>query len=137
MNLSALGGTLLILARRRAWRRRHRGCREEGGLPRTDSLHAGRVDASQAQTDVASFAFLEPAADAFRNYYRSGQRLSPPEMLVDRAKLPILTVCLLRLSAPPFSAPAIPRTRRVAEEIPYNLHSRNEAHPVLDHADAF
>jgi catalase-peroxidase len=52
----------------------------------------GRVDASQAQTDVASFAYLEPAADGFRNYFRSGQRLSPPEMLVDRAKLLTLTV---------------------------------------------
>jgi catalase-peroxidase len=52
----------------------------------------GRVDASQAQTDVASFAFLEPAADGFRNYYRTGQSLSPAEMLVDRAKLLTLTV---------------------------------------------
>ena len=52
----------------------------------------GRVDASEAQTDVASFAFLEPAADGFRNYFRSGQSLSPPEMLVDRAKLLTLTV---------------------------------------------
>ena len=52
----------------------------------------GRADALQAQTDVASFAFLEPAADGFRNYFRSGQRLSPAEMLVDRAKLLTLTV---------------------------------------------
>ena len=52
----------------------------------------GRVDASQAQTDAASFAVLEPAADGFRNYYRSGQNLSPAEMLVDRASLLTLTV---------------------------------------------
>jgi catalase-peroxidase len=52
----------------------------------------GRVDASQAQTDVASFAFLEPAADGFRNYYRNDQSLSPAEMLVDRAKMLTLTV---------------------------------------------
>ncbi len=52
----------------------------------------GRVDASQAQTDVASFAALEPAADGFRNYFRNGQRLSPAELLVDRAKLLTLTV---------------------------------------------
>ena len=39
----------------------------------------GRTDASDAQTDVASFAFLEPTADGFRNYYRSGQRLSPAD----------------------------------------------------------
>ena len=52
----------------------------------------GRVDALQTQTDAASFAYLEPAADAFRNYYRNGQSLSPAEMLVDRAKLLTLTV---------------------------------------------
>ena len=52
----------------------------------------GRADASQAQTDLASFAYLEPAADGFRNYFRTGQRLSPPEMMVDRAKLLTLTV---------------------------------------------
>ena len=52
----------------------------------------GRTDATQAQTDVASFAVLEPAADGFRNYYRAGQSLSPAEMLVDRANLLRLTV---------------------------------------------
>ncbi len=52
----------------------------------------GRTDASQAQTDVVSFAVLEPTADGFRNYYRSGQRMSPAEMLVDRAKLLTLNV---------------------------------------------
>ena len=52
----------------------------------------GRVDALQAQTDVASFAVLEPAADAFRNYYRTGQSLSPAEMLIDRAKMLTLNV---------------------------------------------
>ncbi len=52
----------------------------------------GRTDASQDQTDVASFAFLEPAADGFRNYYRNGQRVSPAEMLGDRAKLLTMTV---------------------------------------------
>ncbi len=52
----------------------------------------GRMDASEAQTDVASFAALEPTADGFRNYFRTGQRLSPAEMLVDRAYLLTLTV---------------------------------------------
>jgi catalase-peroxidase len=52
----------------------------------------GRADASEAQTDVASFAALEPVADGFRNYYRKGQRLSPAEMLVDRANLLTLSV---------------------------------------------
>ena len=52
----------------------------------------GRADATEAQTDAASFAYLEPTADGFRNYFRPGQRMSPPEMLVDRAKLLTLTV---------------------------------------------
>jgi len=53
----------------------------------------GRMDASQDQTDVASFAPLEPTADGFRNYLRGKQRTSPEELLVDRAQL-------LRLTAP-------------------------------------
>ncbi len=52
----------------------------------------GRTDASQEQTDVASFAFLEPTADGFRNYYATGNTMSPAEMLVDRANLLTLTV---------------------------------------------
>ncbi len=52
----------------------------------------GRMDASQAQTDAASFAVLEPTADGFRNYYGAGNRLSPAEMLVDKANLLTLTV---------------------------------------------
>jgi len=51
----------------------------------------GRMDASQAQTDAYSFAPLEPTADAFRNYLRGTQRLSPEELLVDRAQLLTLT----------------------------------------------
>jgi catalase-peroxidase len=51
----------------------------------------GRMDASQEQTDVASFAPLEPAADGFRNYLRGAPRLSPEELLVDRAQLLTLT----------------------------------------------
>jgi catalase-peroxidase len=53
---------------------------------------AGRVDARQDQTDVASFAVLEPKADGFRNYYKQGLSLSPAEMLVERAKMLNLTV---------------------------------------------
>jgi catalase-peroxidase len=52
----------------------------------------GRTDASQEQTDVASFAVLEPKADAFRNYYGQGNELPPVEMLVERANLLTLTV---------------------------------------------
>jgi catalase-peroxidase len=50
----------------------------------------GRTDASQDQTDVESFAVLEPAADGFRNYLRAAYT-SPEEMLVDRAQLLTLT----------------------------------------------
>jgi catalase-peroxidase len=52
----------------------------------------GRADATQEQTDVESFAVLEPMADGFRNYYGEGSRLSPTESLVDRADLLTLTV---------------------------------------------
>jgi catalase-peroxidase len=51
----------------------------------------GRTDASQKQTDVHSFAVMEPKADGFRNYLRSGQLLSAEELLVDRAQLLTLT----------------------------------------------
>jgi catalase-peroxidase len=53
----------------------------------------GRMDASQEQTDVDSFAPLEPIADGFRNYYRGKHIMSPEEALVDKAQL-------LRLTAP-------------------------------------
>ena len=53
----------------------------------------GRMDASQEQTDVDSFEPLEPRADGFRNYINGKQRLSPEELLVDKAQL-------LRLTAP-------------------------------------
>ena len=52
----------------------------------------GRTDASQEQTDVKSFAALEPTADGFRNYFGPGQRRSPAETLVDRANQLTLTV---------------------------------------------
>ncbi len=51
----------------------------------------GRTDASQKQTDVHSFAVMEPVADGFRNYLRTGQILSAEEFLVDRAQLLTLT----------------------------------------------
>ncbi|XVQ89702.1 catalase/peroxidase HPI [Microbispora siamensis] len=53
----------------------------------------GRVDASQEQTDVESFAAIEPTVDGFRNYYGKGNRLPAEYLLVDRANL-------LNLSAP-------------------------------------
>ena len=51
----------------------------------------GRTDASQEQTDVESFAVLEPAADGFRNYLKTQYTVSAEEMLVDRAQLLTLT----------------------------------------------
>ena len=52
----------------------------------------GRTDATQAQTDVAAFAVLEPTADGFRNYFVTGQARSPAELLVDKANQLTLTV---------------------------------------------
>ena len=46
----------------------------------------GRTDASQEQTDVHSFAVLEPAADAFRNYIRKGEQRPAEELLIDHAQ---------------------------------------------------
>jgi len=51
----------------------------------------GRTDASQEQTDVESFAVLEPAADGFRNYLKTKYAVSAEELLVDRAQLLTLT----------------------------------------------
>jgi catalase-peroxidase len=51
----------------------------------------GRTDATQAQTDVESFAVLEPVADGFRNYIRKSVQIPAEEMLVDRAQLMTLT----------------------------------------------
>ena len=51
----------------------------------------GRTDASQEQTDVESFAVLEPTADGFRNYVHAGEKLSPEVLLIDRANVLTLT----------------------------------------------
>jgi catalase-peroxidase len=55
------------------------------------SFTPGRNDASQAQTDVESFAVLEPAADGFRNYFKPKHATSAEEMLIDKAQLLTLT----------------------------------------------
>jgi catalase-peroxidase len=52
----------------------------------------GRTDATSDQTDVQSFAVLEPKADGFRNYYSAKSYMSPADMLVDKANLLTLTV---------------------------------------------
>ena len=51
----------------------------------------GRTDASEQQTDIASFSILEPVADGFRNYLKKNQKASAEELLVDRAQLMTLT----------------------------------------------
>lgn len=51
----------------------------------------GRADASQQQTDVESFAVLEPAADGFRNYFKPRHKATAEELLIDKAQLLMLT----------------------------------------------
>ena len=63
-----------------------------GGYELTVPFVPGRTDASQEQTDLASFAALEPSADAFRNYFSEGNYRSPTSMLVEKSSLLNLTV---------------------------------------------
>ena len=65
---------------------------KDAGVTVSVPFTPGRADASQAQTDVQSFAFLEPKADGFRNYYTKEAGFSPAEMLVDKANMLSLTV---------------------------------------------
>ncbi len=60
---------------------------KDAGLTLQVPFTPGRTDASQEQTDVSSFAPLEPVADGFRNYLRGTQLMAPEESLVDRAQL--------------------------------------------------
>ncbi|MGB8943639.1 MAG: catalase/peroxidase HPI [Streptomyces sp.] len=66
---------------------------KDAGFPVEVAFAPGRVDASQEQTDVESFAAIEPAADGFRNYVGKGNRLPAENLLLDKANL-------LTLSAP-------------------------------------
>jgi catalase-peroxidase len=64
---------------------------KSAGVDVTVPFAPGRTDASQEQTDVESFAVLEPIGDGFRNYHRAGDKLPPEQRLLDRANLLTLT----------------------------------------------
>ena len=70
---------------------------KDGGVAVKVPFAPGRMDASQEQTDVESFAALEPRADGFRNYLSGKQFMKPEEALIDRAQL-------LTLKAPEMTA---------------------------------
>ncbi len=64
---------------------------KNGGHNITVPFTPGRVDATQEQTDVEAFDYLEPAADGFRNYFNAKHNTSAEEMLVDKSQLLTLT----------------------------------------------
>jgi catalase-peroxidase len=64
---------------------------KNAGFALTVPFTPGRTDATQANTDVASFAVLEPVADGFRNYVRKGSEALAAELLVDKSQLLTLT----------------------------------------------
>ncbi|WP_335922288.1 catalase/peroxidase HPI [Shewanella algae] len=64
----------------------------DAGVKVNVAFHPGRMDATQAQTDVNSFAVLEPKADGFRNYFSDQSPASPAEALIEKANFLNLTV---------------------------------------------
>jgi catalase-peroxidase len=92
-NTSASGGTrlsladLIVLAGSAAIEQAAKNAGHDVAVP----FAPGRTDATQEQTDIDSFAVLEPRGDGFRNYYRAGDKLPPEIRLVDRATLLTLT----------------------------------------------
>jgi catalase-peroxidase len=79
-DLIVLGGSLAI-----------EKAAQNGGQSIKVPFTPGRMDASQEQTDAASFAVLEPMADGFRNYLKTSYKLSTEELLIDKAQLLTLT----------------------------------------------
>jgi catalase-peroxidase len=71
--------------------RRRRTGRQAAGVAVTVPFAAGRMDASQEQTDVDAFAVLEPVADGFRNYLKAAYKTPAEALLVDKAQLLTLT----------------------------------------------
>lgn len=65
---------------------------KDAGYDVTVPFYPGRMDASQEQTDVESFALLEPVADGFRNFLKTKYIVSTEELLIDKAQLLTLTV---------------------------------------------
>jgi catalase-peroxidase len=92
-NTSATGGKqvsmadLIVLAGAAAIEK----AAKDGGVAVNVPFTPGRADASQDETDVASFAVLEPIADGFRNYIKPRTLVSAEEMLIDKAQLLTLT----------------------------------------------
>jgi catalase-peroxidase len=92
-NTSATGGKqvsiadLIVLAGAAAIEK----AAKDGGVTIKVPFTAGRADASQEETDVASFAVLDPIADGFRNYIKPRTLVSAEEMLIDKAQLLTLT----------------------------------------------
>ncbi|WP_415220643.1 catalase/peroxidase HPI [Pseudophaeobacter arcticus] len=78
---------LIVLAGSAAVEQAARAAGQEVEVP----FAPGRTDATQEQTDVDSFAVLEPEADGFRNYQKKQYSISPEEMLLDKAQLLTLT----------------------------------------------
>ena len=89
----------------------------KAGFDVTVPFAPGRTDAAQEQTDVESFAVLEPTFDGFRNYLRPGEKLSPETLLVERAYM-------LSLSAPEMAV-------LVAGMRALNANSGQSAHGVF------